>query len=83
MCDDPSMSTALDIDDDLLQAVRELAAVRHVSAGRVVSDVIREGLETLGKVSNVRNGVPLMPRRPVASPPLASRLIDELLDAGD
>lgn len=74
------MRTTLDVDDDLLQAVKELAAVRQVSAGRVVSDFIRKGLETPGKVSKVRNGVPLMPRRPAGSPPLTSKLVNQLLD---
>jgi hypothetical protein len=74
------MRTTLDLDDDLLQAVKELAAVRNTTAGRVVSDFVRKGLEPAAKAPRVRNGVPLMPRRPAGSPRLTVKLVNELLD---
>lgn len=38
------MRTTLDIDDDLLQAAKELARRERKSAGRVVSDLMRQAL---------------------------------------
>ncbi len=38
------MRTTLDIDDDVLAAVKELARTRGVSAGTVVSGLLRQAL---------------------------------------
>jgi hypothetical protein len=38
------MRTTLDIDDDLLAAAKELARRENVSAGQVVSRLLRQGL---------------------------------------
>ncbi|MGQ0529681.1 MAG: hypothetical protein ACT4PG_07655 [Panacagrimonas sp.] len=38
------MRTTLDLDDDLLAAAKELARRERKSAGRVVSDLMRKGL---------------------------------------
>jgi hypothetical protein len=38
------MRTTIDIDDDVLQAAKELAAVAHKTTGQVVSDLIRRAL---------------------------------------
>jgi hypothetical protein len=38
------MRTTLDIDDDILQAVKELARVERKTAGQVLSDLARKGL---------------------------------------
>jgi hypothetical protein len=40
------MRTTLSIDDDTLEAARKLAAAHHQSLGRVVSELMRRGLET-------------------------------------
>jgi hypothetical protein len=75
-----AMRTTLDIDDDLLQAAKELAAVKGQTAGRVVSDLIRQALRSPAP-GRARNGVPLLPRRaPDAARPtmaLVNRLRDE------
>lgn len=39
------MRTTLDIDDDLMAAAKELARRERTSAGKVVSDLMRRGLE--------------------------------------
>lgn len=39
------MRTTLDIDDDLLAAAKAMARRQRTSAGRVVSDLMRKGLE--------------------------------------
>lgn len=38
------MRTTLDIDDDILAAAKELARSQHVSAGRVISQLLRQAL---------------------------------------
>mgnify|MGYP006971719396 CR=1 FL=1 len=57
------MRTTLDIDEDVLQAARDLASLHKVSMGRVLSELARKGLcPEEGRVET-RNGVPLLPRR--------------------
>ena len=38
------MRTTLDIDDDVLAAAKELARSQHTSAGRIVSQLLRQAL---------------------------------------
>jgi hypothetical protein len=57
------MRTTLDVDDDVLQAARELAAVRNSTAGRVLSELARKGLQP-ARTPRIRNGVPLLPHEP-------------------
>jgi hypothetical protein len=58
MFDDLIVRTTLDIDDDVLQAVKEIAAVKDSTAGKIVSELARQAL--LPKRSaRIRNGVPL------------------------
>jgi hypothetical protein len=73
------MRTTLDVDEDILQAAKEIAANRGTTAGRVLSDLARKALEPTTSVE-VRNGVPLMPRRPKGSPPLTMELVNRLRD---
>lgn len=75
-----AMRTTLDLDEDVLQAAKELANMRGVTAGRVVSDLVRKALTPTGPVPKVRNGVPLLPRRPVGAPILTMKLVNELRD---
>jgi hypothetical protein len=60
------MRTTLDIDDDVLQAAKEIAAIRRTTAGKILSDLARKAL-TPSRSTPERNGVPLMPRRPKGS----------------
>jgi hypothetical protein len=60
------MKTTLDIDDDVLQAAREIAALRKTSAGRVLSDLARTTLQQQKNQPELRNGVPLLGPRPGA-----------------
>ena len=61
------MRTTLDIEDDVLQAARELAQRKSSTAGRVISELARRGLAlpTAGRKnrSRMRGGVPLLPSR--------------------
>jgi hypothetical protein len=71
--------TTLDIDDDVLQAAKELAASRSTTAGRVLSDLARKSLQPR-RTPRVRNGVPLMPRRPKGAPRPTMALVNRLRD---
>lgn len=73
------MRTTLDIDDDVLQAAKDLAANRSTTAGRVLSDLARKALEPK-RAPRVRNGVPLLPRRPKASGRPTMDLVNRLRD---
>ena len=73
------MRTTLDIDDDVLQAAKELGATLGVSAGKALSTLVRQGLDRRPQVK-LRNGVPLLPRRPPGSPIPTLKLINELRD---
>lgn len=73
------MRTTLDLDDDVLQAAKELAAARGTTPGKVLSELARKAL-TPAEPPHVRNGVPLLPRRPSGTPRLTMKLVNELRD---
>lgn len=73
------MRTTLDLDEDILQAAKEIAAARGTTAGKVVSEIVRKAL-TPSRTVRVRNGVPLLPRRPPGSPRPTMKLVNELRD---
>jgi hypothetical protein len=79
MHDDKPVRTTLDIDDDVLQAARELAENRGKTAGQVLSDLARQALEPSGRRA-VRNGVPLLPRRPRGGRKPTMQLVNKLRD---
>jgi hypothetical protein len=79
MQDAETVRTTLDIDDDVLQAAKELAASRSTTAGRVLSDLARKALQAR-RSSHVRNGIPLMPRRPKGSSKPTMALVNRLRD---
>lgn len=54
------MRITLSLDDDVLAAVRELAASQRPTIGAVISELARRGL--VGRRA-VRNGMPLLQRR--------------------
>lgn len=79
MRDDPGVRTTLDLDPDVLQAAKELAAVRGTTAGRVLSELARKALEP-SQTARARNGVPLLRPRPAGSPRPTMKLVNELRD---
>ena len=79
MRDDPNVRTTLDVDEDVLQAAKELAAARGTTAGKVLSDLARKAL-TPARAPRVRNGVPLLPRRPAGTRRLTMQQVNELRD---
>jgi hypothetical protein len=76
------MRTTLDIDDDVLAAAKELARSQHTSAGRVVSQLLRQALsgrtppehEETGSVGGFR---PFAARREM----ITNEKVNELRDA--
>ena len=74
------MRTTLDIEDDVLQAAKEIARNRGKTAGEVVSALLRKALQPPSARGRVRNGVPLIARRrgaPVMTMALVNQLRDE------
>ena len=62
------MRTTLDLDEDVLQAAKELAAQRRTTAGKVLSELARTALRPSDPNLEVRHGVPLLPARSDARP---------------
>jgi hypothetical protein len=72
------MRTTVDLDEDVLQAVKEFAEIRNITAGQALSKLVRKALEPKQR-SGVRNGVPLFPRIP-GGQILTVAKVNELLD---
>ena len=58
------MRTTLNLDPDVLLAVKELAELRRSTAGQVLSELARSALKVEQERSAVRNGVPLLEPTP-------------------
>ncbi|HEX6278902.1 MAG TPA: hypothetical protein VFZ49_02695 [Pyrinomonadaceae bacterium] len=72
------MRTTLDIEEDVLLAVKELARHENTTAGKVVSRLVRKSL--IGDVKKprkmkYRNGIPLLPSRGVI---VTNEMIDKI-----
>lgn len=75
-----NVRTTLDIDEDVLESAKELAAKRGTTAGRVLSELARSALAPRDRSRRKRNGVPLLPQQPGArlvTPEIVNRLRDE------
>lgn len=72
------MRTTLDLELDVLQAAKEIGAARGMSAGQVVSELVRKALASTA-TAKVRNGVPLLSRK-AGSPPLTMAAVNNLRD---
>ena len=57
---------------------KEIGAARGMSAGQVVSELVRKALASTATVK-VRNGVPLLSRK-AGSPPLTMAAVNRLRD---
>jgi hypothetical protein len=79
MRDDFMVRTTVDLDPDILLAVKEIAALRATTAGKVLSELARKALEPAASPAE-RNGVPLMPRRPAGSARPTLALVNRLRD---
>ena len=59
------MRTTLDVDDDVLSAVKSIAEAQKITAGKVISELARKALTPLneGAKHPSRNGFILLPSR--------------------
>ncbi len=58
------MRTTLDIDDDVLAAAKERAQAQNTTAGRVISELVRQALtQPVAEDRTYRGGFRLLPRR--------------------
>ena len=73
------MRTTLDIDADLLQAAKEMAAMHKKTVGQMVSELIRKGMERPAPAMRVRNGIPLFAHR-LGAPPTTMAMVNRLRD---
>jgi hypothetical protein len=74
------MRTTLDIDDDVLQAAKELAASQRSTAGKVLSDLARKALtKPLDSASSQRrNAFRMMPPTDgIVTPEMIDRLRED------
>ena len=83
------MRTTLDIDDDVLQAAKELAQAERTTAGRVLSDLARRALTSANEPSGpagphgtvLQNGWYVLPRR--GGGIVTNELVERLLEDAD
>ena len=73
------MRTTLDIDADVLEAAKALAAARRSTAGKVISELAREALRPRDDQPRTRNGFPILPRREGAKP-VTLEMVNRLRD---
>ena len=72
------MRTTLDIDDDVLGAVKDLARSERKSAGKVLSELARKALTPPEQQWEVKNGFPQVPgKREIVTTELVQRLLEE------
>ena len=70
----------MNLDPDVLMAVKELAALRGSTAGQVLSQLARSALEAEPEKGAVRNGVPLLepiPDQGIVTLEVVDRLRDQ------
>ena len=74
------MRTILDLEDDILAVVEELAQQQGVSVGKALSDLARQALTKQQLPIMVRNGIPLFPVQPnagIVTTDIVNQLRDE------
>lgn len=73
------MRTTLNIDDDVLAAVKKLAAERKTTVGRMISALARQSLQRPRAISGRlrRNGLPVLPKRGGV---VTTELVEKLLE---
>ena len=74
------MRTTVDLADGVLEAAKHLAYERHQSLGRVLSDLIRQGLAPAPSTSVDLSAIPALPRK-LGSHPVTSQIVKDLLES--
>lgn len=75
-----AMRTTLNLDDDVLEAAKLLAASERKSLGSVISDLLRHAVEPPPSPPQERNGIPLFPVSKGAravTPEIVKEILDE------
>ena len=78
------MRTTVDIDDDVMSAIRDIAARRRITLGAAISELARNALlaDAAVRMSDVSAlGFPALPKRDIKQPitlELVNRLREEL-----
>ena len=79
------MRTTLEIDEDVLQAAKELAAREKTTAGKVISQLARRGIQQnhRGKqAGKIINGFEVLPADGrVVTPQLVQKILEESVEA--
>lgn len=79
MCQNGGMRTTLNIDDDVLQAARELAATRNMTLGQIFSEWARAAMTPSPGGQGMRNGVPILPPK-VGETLVTSEIVAQLAE---
>lgn len=80
MRDVSRMRTTLNLDDDMLETAKMLAARERKPLGTVISGLIRRAVEPAAQAAGERNGIPLFPVSQGAravTPEIVKELLDE------
>jgi hypothetical protein len=72
------MRTTLSLDDDVVEIAKDYAAVKNLSLGAAVSDLVRKGIEAPLRVRLV-NGL-YVADLPPGSPVVTAERVKELMD---
>ena len=67
-CDDATVRTTINLDDDVVEAARAIARTEHRSLGVVISDLVRRGLVSQRSRIDDEDGFPVFRVHPDASP---------------
>jgi hypothetical protein len=74
------MRTTLEIDDDVMQAAREMARLKNQGIGRMISDLARRGLAPeVSPVVEIEDGIPVWKHIPGAVA-VTSEMVRNLAD---
>lgn len=76
------MRTTVDLDEDILRVAKHLAQEREQSLGRVLSELVRQGLQSTVKIASRRGVIPILPPKSGARP-VTSQTVKTLLESED
>lgn len=74
------MRTTLNLDDDVLEAAKMMAARERKPLGKVISGLLRQAVEPTAQAPVERNGIPLFPVSRSAravTPEIVKELLEE------
>lgn len=73
------MRTTLEIDDDVMQAARELARLKNQGIGRSISELARRGMQPNTPIFEVVDGIPMLKHGPGAIT-VTTEMVRNLMD---